>query len=293
MKNNIINQRFNTIQNYSTTMKKSIPISILNAENTIFIKTNQNKLTSNYLRNGNQIKLNRHFLSTTINKTQKLNNSLKNTFSLRNSNLITKLDKKNMNDINNKLIEILKNKKIQKNYINGINSFIKTNRRNNKNNLSNINTINENNNDEQIFNFFKNTRKLDTSSDKGKYKIQNKLINDNDIQNRNYDENEKEKNYFNSTYTIGIKKSTLKQNNKTKKNSISKKNDVNMNKTTFFKKLNYSKNNLSNLIKSSNHDNIYFRTINSYMEKEKDSNNDRIKKHFFYSKRLNNYFLNN
>jgi len=205
MKNNVNNKRFKTIQNFSNTMKKSIPISILTAENTIFIKTNQNKLTSNYLRNGNQIKQNRHFLSTTINKTQKLNNSLQNTFSLRKSNLITKLDKKNMNDINNKLIEILKNKKIQKNYINETNSFIKIDRNNIKNNLSSINTINENNNDTHIFNYFKNTRKLDTSSDKGKYKMQNKLIKDNNIQNRNYDENEKEKNYFNSTYTIGIK----------------------------------------------------------------------------------------
>ena len=291
MKNNVNNKRFKTIQNFSNTMKKSIPISILTAENTIFIKTNQNKLTSNYLRNGNQIKQNKHFLSTTINKTQKLNNSLQNTFSLRKSNLITKLDKKNMNDINNKLIEILKNKKIQKNYINETNSFIKIDRNNIKNNLSSINTINENNNDTHIFNYFKNTRKLDTSSDKGKYKMQNKLIKDNNIQNRNYDENEKEKNYFNSTYTIGIKKSTLKQNNKTKKNSISKKNDINMNKTMFFKKLNYSKNNLSNLIKSSNHDNIYFRTLNSYMNKEKDYSSNRIEKQFFYSKILNNKYI--
>ena len=97
--------------------KRTIPISILTAENTIFIKTNQNKLTSNYLRNGNQIKQNKN-ISTTINQTQKLNNSLKNTFTLRKSNLITKLDMKNLNDLNNKLIEILKNKKIQKNYIN-------------------------------------------------------------------------------------------------------------------------------------------------------------------------------
>ena len=290
MKNNVNNQLFQTIQNYSTTMKKTIPISILTAENTIFIKTNQNKLTSNYLRNGNQIKQNKN-ISTTINKTQKLNNSLKNTFNLRKSNLITKFDMKNLNDLNNKLIEILKNKKIQKNYINGTNSFIKIDRRNNKSNLSSINTINENNNDNHIFNYFKNVRKLDTSSINEKYKIQKKLIKNYDIQNRNFYENEKEKNNFNSTYTIGIKKSMLKQNNKTKKNSMSKKNDINMNKTMFFKKFNYSKNNYSNLIKGSNYDNIYFRTLDSYMDKEKDYNSNRIKKKFFYSKRLNNKYI--
>ena len=290
MKNNVNNQLFQTIQNYSTTMKRTIPISILTAENTIFIKTNQNKLTSNYLRNGNQIKQNKN-ISTTINQTQKLNNSLKNTFTLRKSNLITKLDMKNLKDLNNKLIEILKNKKIQKNYINGANSFIKIDRRNNKSNLSSINTINENNNDNHIFNYFKNARKLDTSSINEKYKIQKKLIKNYDIQNRNFYENEKEKNNFNSTYTIGIKKSMLKQNNKTKKNSMSKKNDINMNKTMFFKKFNYSKNNYSNLIKCSNYDNIYFRTLDSYMDKEKDYNSNRIKKKFFYSKRLNNKYI--
>ena len=291
MKNNINNRRFKTIQNYSTTMKRPIPISILSSENTIFIKTNQNKLTSNYLRNGNQIRHNKHFLSTTINPTQKLSNSLKNTFSLRKSNFTTKMDKKNMNDINNKLIEILNNNKIQNKYYKGTNSFIKIDRRNKKNNLSSINTINENNNDNQIFNYFKNITKLNTSSVKRKYKMQNRLIKDNDIQNRVFDENEKEKNNFSSTYTIGIKKSALKPSSKTKKNSISKISDLNINKTMFFKKLNYTKNNLSNLIKSCNYENIYFSALNSYMDKEKDYNNNRIKKNFFYSRRLNNKYI--
>jgi hypothetical protein len=201
------------------------------------------------------------------------------------------MDKKNMNDINNKLIEILNNNKIQNKYYKGTNSFIKIDRRNKKNNLSSINTINENNNDNQIFNYFKNITKLNTSSVKRKYKMQNRLIKDNDIQNRVFDENEKEKNNFSSTYTIGIKKSALKPSSKTKKNSISKISDLNINKTMFFKKLNYTKNNLSNLIKSCNYENIYFSALNSYMDKEKDYNNNRIKKNFFYSRRLNNKYI--
>ena len=288
MKNNVNNKQYKTIQNFSSIMKKTVPISILTAENTIFIKTNQNKLTSNYLRNGNQIKQSKQFLSTKINQSQKLNNSLKNTFSLGKSNLITKLDKKNLNDINNKINEILKHKKIQNNHLGGTNSFIKIDRRNKKNNLSSINTINELDNENHIFNFYKITKRLNNSSFKGKYKMQNKLIKNNDIKNRNGFENENEKNSFNSTY-IGIKNSRLKQNNKTKNPSLSKKNDINLNKTMFFKKINYS-NNLSNFIKSSNQDNIYFRTLNSYMDKEKDYFNG-IKKQFYYSRKLNNKYI--
>ena len=220
MKNNVNNQRFKTIQNYSSIMKKQTPISILTAENTIFIKTNQNKLTSNYLRNGKQIKQKKHFLSTTINQIQKSNNSLKNTFSLRKSNLITKLDKNNLNDINNKLNEILKNKKIKGNHFKGTNSFIKMDRRNKKNNLSSINGINGISNDNHNYNFNKTKTNINNSSIKEKYKIQNKQIKDIDIQNINFTENENDKNNnFNSTYTIGIKKSTLKPNNKSKKSS--------------------------------------------------------------------------
>ena len=290
MKNNVNNQRFKTIQNYSSIMKKQTPISILTAENTIFIKTNQNKLTSNYLRNGKQIKQKKHFLSTTINQIQKSNNSLKNTFSLRKSNLITKLDKNNLNDINNKLNEILKNKKIKGNHFKGTNSFIKMDRRNKKNNLSSINGINGISNDNHNYNFNKTKTNINNSSIKEKYKIQNKQIKDIDIQNINFTENENDKNNnFNSTYTIGIKKSTLKPNNKSKKSSISKKSDINMNKTTFFKKINYS-NNLSNLIKSSNHDNIYFRTLNGYMDKGKEYYN-RINNKLYYPRRMNNKYI--
>ena len=100
------NKRYKTIQNYSTLNKKT-PISILTAENTIFIKTNQNKLTSNYLKNGYQIRHNKNYLSTTINQSQNINNSLKNTISLEKSILTKNFEKKNVKDINNKLNVLL------------------------------------------------------------------------------------------------------------------------------------------------------------------------------------------
>ena len=283
MINNVNNQRFKTIQNYSNMIKKPSPISILTAENTIFIKTNQNTLTSNYLRNGNQIKQKKNLLNSTINQTQKINNTLKNTFYLKQSNLIANLDKKNINEINNKLNETLKNKKIKRSHYRGTHSFIKMDQRG-KNNLSSVNTFNSFNSN-HLFNFYKMTTKLNNSSVKGKHKTKNKL--NKEMENNKININE---NNFNSTYTIGVKSSALNRNKKKKNKSISKKIEPNMNKTTYFKKLNYS-NNLSNLITSSNHDNIYFRTINSYLDKEKDNITNRIKRQYYYSRKANKKYI--
>ena len=131
------------------------------------------------------------------------------------------------------------------------------------------------------------TTKLNNSSLKVKHKIKKEL--------KNFDENKKlnlneiDKNNFNSTQVIGAKASSLNINKKLKKNSLSKKD-----KTLFYKKINYSKeylNNLSNLIKSSNHDNIYFRTINSYLDNDIGRKNSRIKRKFYYQRKINNKYI--
>ena len=211
MINPINNKRYKTIQNYSTLNKKPTPISIVTAENTIFIKTNHNKLTSNYIKNGNQIRHNKNYLSTTINQSQKINNSLKNNISLEKSNLTKNLEKKNLKDINNRINELLKFNKLRKNHYRGANSFIKIEKKG-LNNLSGINTINGLNKNNHIFNFYNLTSKLNNSSVKGKPKIKN--------ESENFNIQENDKNNINSTYTISIDASSLKHKNKEMSKSI-------------------------------------------------------------------------
>ena len=282
MKNNINNHLIKSTQNYSNLVKKPTPISILTGENTIFIKTNQNQLKDNYIRNGNQIKHNKNYLSTTINQSQSIYNSLKNTFTMRKKSNIININKKNLKDINNRLNEFIKNNKYKGLNYRVTNSFIK-NDRSNKNNISSLNTINGFGSNNHIFNFHNMTTKLNNSSLKVKHKIKKEL--------KNFDENKKlnlneiDKNNFNSTQVIGTKASSLNINKKLKKNSLSKKD-----KTLFYKKINYL-NNLSNLIKSSNHDNIYFRTINSYLDNDIGRENSRIKRKFYYQRKINNKYI--
>ena len=282
MKNNFNNHLIKSTQNYSNLVKKPTPISILTGENTIFIKTNQNQLKDNYIRNGNQIKHNKNYLSTTINQSQSIYNSLKNTFTMRKKSNIININKKNLKDINNRLNEFIKNNKYKGLNHRVTNSFIK-NDRSNKNNISSLNTINGFGSNNHIFNFHNMTTKLNNSSLKVKHKIKKEL--------KNFDENKKlnlneiDKNNFNSTQVIGAKASSLNINKKLKKNSLSKKD-----KTLFYKKINYL-NNLSNLIKSSNHDNIYFRTINSYLDNDIGRENSRIKRKFYYQRKINNKYI--
>ena len=282
MENNFNNHLIKSTQNYSNLVKKPTPISILTGENTIFIKTNQNQLKDNYIRNGNQIKHNKNYLSTTINQSQSIYNSLKNTFTMRKKSNIININKKNLKDINNRLNEFIKNNKYKGLNYRVTNSFIK-NDRSNKNNISSLNTINGFGSNNHIFNFHNMTTKLNNSSLKVKHKIKKEL--------KNFDENKKlnlneiDKNNFNSTQVIGAKASSLNINKKLKKNSLSKKD-----KTLFYKKINYL-NNLSNLIKSSNHDNIYFRTINSYLDNDIGRENSRIKRKFYYQRKINNKYI--
>ena len=282
MENNFNNHLIKSTQNYSNLVKKPTPISILTGENTIFIKTNQNQLKDNYIRNGNQIKHNKNYLSTTINQSQSIYNSLKNTFTMRKKSNIININKKNLKDINNRLNEFIKNNKYKGLNHRVTNSFIK-NDRSNKNNISSLNTINGFGSNNHIFNFHNMTTKLNNSSLKVKHKIKKEL--------KNFDENKKlnlneiDKNNFNSTQVIGAKASSLNINKKLKKNSLSKKD-----KTLFYKKINYL-NNLSNLIKSSNHDNIYFRTINSYLDNDIGRENSRIKRKFYYQRKINNKYI--
>ena len=282
MENNFNNHLIKSTQNYSNLVKKPTPISILTGENTIFIKTNQNQLKDNYIRNGNQIKHNKNYLSTTINQSQSIYNSLKNTFTMRKKSNIININKKNLKDINNRLNEFIKNNKYKGHNYRVTNSFIK-NDRSNKNNISSLNTINGFGSNNHIFNFHNMTTKLNNSSLKVKHKLKKEL--------KNFDENKKlnlneiDKNNFNSTQVIGAKASSLNINKKLKKNSLSKKD-----KTLFYKKINYL-NNLSNLIKSSNHDNIYFRTINSYLDNDIGRENSRIKRKFYYQRKINNKYI--
>ena len=269
MLENINNQRLKTIQNFS---KKQSPISILTSENTIFIKTNPNKLTSNYLRNGNQIKHNKNILSTTINQYQNiLNNSNKNTFSLKNSNF----DKNNLKDINNKLKKILNNDKFRRNNYKTkeANSFLNLYGKS-KNNFNSISIINKFNNNSHNFNFYKMTEKLNNTSVKRKQNIENRLINN----NNNINENERNK--FNSTIIIDTKNSISKHNKK--KSSINK--NSKMNNLSFFQK--YYSNNSLNL---KDNDNIYCRTLND--DNNNVRNNSRIKKYLYNPKKINKKYI--
>ena len=67
------------MNNYSNTMKKPIPISIITGKDNIFIKAKSNKLTYNYINNGNQIKNNK-ILINSINQSSEINKSLKKYF---------------------------------------------------------------------------------------------------------------------------------------------------------------------------------------------------------------------
>ena len=283
MKNNVNNHIIKSIDNYSNLIKKPTPISILTAENTIFIKTNQNQLKANYIKNGNQIKYNKNYLSTTINQSQTLYNSLKNTFIKgKNSNIVT-TNKKNLKDINNRINEFLKNIKYQGYNSRVTNSFINMDRSNNSN-ISSLNTINGfSSNNNHIFNLYSMTKKLKNSSVKGKHKLKKKLkIFD---ENKKFNQNEMDKNNINSIHSIGTKASSQNRNKKIKINSLSKKD-----KTDFYKKMSYL-NNLSSLIASSNHDNIYYRTIDSHFDKDIEKEPNRIKRQFYYKRKINNKYI--
>ena len=288
MINNVNNQRFKTIHNYSGINKKPTPISILTAENTIFIKTNQNKLASNYISHGNQIKHNKNFLSTTINQSRKFNNSLKNTFSIEKTRLFGNLDKKNLKEIHNKINKFIKTNKFKNKHYRGTNSFIKIDRRN-KNNLSSVNTIKGFSSNNHIFNFYNMETKLNNSSIKGKNKIKKELKNT--LGNEYNNLNENNKNNFNTTYKITNETSILKQNDKEKTKSNSKNLDNLDKKATFSKKFNYS-NNLSNLISINNHYNIYSRTIKSYIDNKREKEKENMLRRKNYdSRKINNKYI--
>ena len=123
--------------------------------------------------------------------------------------------------------------------------------RSNNSNISSLNTINGfSSNNNHIFNLYSMTKKLKNSSVKGKHKLKKKLkIFD---ENKKFNQNEMDKNNINSIQSIGTKASPQNRNKKIKINSLSKKD-----KTDFYKKMSYL-NNLSSLIASSNHDNIYY-----------------------------------
>ena len=183
---NVNNKKKQTNQDYPNTMKKPIPISIVTGGDTIFIKTNPNKLTYNYINNGNQIKNNK-FSINSINQSSDINQSLKNTFSLHKSNFTkssngTIIETKNLN--NSKLQELIKIKRLTNNNTNnnthyrGTNSFIKMNRKiTDNNNISKISNISKNNtkNNYHIFNFYNFINKINNSSIKGKSKIKKKF----------------------------------------------------------------------------------------------------------------------
>ena len=286
MINNVNNQRFKTLQNYTSINKKPTPISIFTAENTIFIKKNQNKLTSNYLRNGNQIKQNKNYASTTINKSQKINNSLKNTFIFQKSNIIDNNQKKNTNNINGNINKMLKTNSKKINY-RGTNSFIRIDRRT-KNNLSTLNDINRFSNNNHLFNYYNMNVKLNNSSVNKKHKVKREIKKLSNSRGINLTDNIKD--YYNLYHTIGVRTSNINQKSMDKTNSISKKMDTTMNKTLFFKKLNYF-NNLSNLISSSNHDQFYYKTLNSYNEKDNENESNKIKRKLYYLRRLTKKYI--
>ncbi len=250
MMNNVNENQNKNTQNYPSTMKKPIPISIVTGRDTIFIKTKPNKLTYNYINNGNQIKNNK-ILINSVNQSSEINKSLKNTFSLHKSNYtksinVTSIAAKNLNTT--KLSEIIKINKISNNNIHnnnthyrGTNSFIKMNRRNNNNSINN----NINNSSNHIFNFFTFINKINNNSSiKGKNKTKQKL-DKKEIINRNSNK----QNIFN------YKDKTI-QTNDNRTNSKGKRIHTSVNRTSYPKKYNFS-NNL-NII---NKDFIPFRTI--------------------------------
>jgi hypothetical protein len=281
-------------QDYPNTMKKPIPISIVTGGDTIFIKTNPNKLTYNYINNGNQIKNNKFFINS-INQSSDFNQSLKNTFSLYKSNFNkstngTILESKNLN--NSKLHDLFKIKRLTTNvntnnntHKRGTNSFIRMNRKKtyNHNNISKISNISKNNSinsSNHNFNFYNFVNKINTSSLKGKSTKKKKLENNKDmLKNIKY-----KKNNFNYTYI------TDKNNSKfytsiieRPYNSKGKKHSTSMNKNSNSKKR-YKNNNLTNI-------NLNSRDIFPYLtiSTEKENNFSTLKGQLFYpSSKYNN-----
>ena len=279
MINSVNEFRLKKINDYSNTMRKQLPISIVTGKDTIFIKTKPSKLSYNYIKNGNQIKNNK-ILINSINQSSEINQSLKNTFSLQKTNFTksangTIIDAKNIK--NSKIYELIKIKKLPNNNNNnihykGTNSFIKMNRRNN--NISNIsssinnNVNNSNNSSNHIFNYYTFMNKFNNnSSTKVKNKIKNKL----EKKEKNI-RNVKIKNKCNYTDILDRKNSQINTNTHEKKEN-SKNKRIN---TSLNRKYNYNK--LGN-INNYNKDYISFRTMGN--EKEI-NNNSKIKGHIYY-----------
>lgn len=252
--------RLKKINDYPNTMKKSIPISIVNGRDTIFIKTKPNKLTYNYLNNGNQIKNYRNLTNEiTVNQSSEFNNSLKNTFSIQKSKLIksangTILEGSNLNS--SKLNELIKIKQIpnNSNLYRGTNSFIKISRKNNdiinRNKNSGINTNNVSSN--HTFNFYNYMNVNNSSIKKGNKLEKNK---------ENINKNVKKKNNY--TYIA----------EKAKNHSKGKRQNTSMNRTKNSRKYIYT-NNLSNI--NYNKEINSFRTVNNYFGDKKDINKSNI-----------------
>ena len=269
MMNDIANDhRLKKLNDYPNTMRKSIPISIVNGRDTIFIKTKPNKLTYNYLKNGNQIKNYRNLNNeVTANQSSEANNSLKNTFSIQKSKFIksangTILEGGNLNNSN--LNEIIKIKHMPNNNSNlyiATNSFIKISRRNNDatNRNKNSGIISKNVNGNHTFNFY-NYLNANNSS----IKKSNKLD-----KNENMNKNTKKKNNY--TYIA----------EKVKNHSKGKRQNTSMNRTVNSRKYIYA-NNLSNINYSKEINS--FRTINNYFGDKKDANKSNINlgEQFYY-----------
>ena len=304
MINNLNSHKFKKINDYPNTMKKSIPISIVTGKDTIFIKTKPNKLTYNYLNNGNRIKNNKAFINAiTVNQSVEVNDSLKNTFSLQKSNYIksangTILEGKNLNS--SKLNDLIKKKQIPSNNNNnnshyrGTNSFIKMYRRNNNANHSNINNniiFNKNSNsnnssNNHIFNFY-NFLNINQSSTRERSRIKNKL-------EKNIDHNIKnaiKKNNFNYTYIMDKNRYNYNNNIIQEKRTNSNAKRQSMNRTINSKDNNYN-NNLSNA-NYSKRDYISFRPINTCYENEKENKRYNMEKRRPLYYPYNKYTLEN
>ena len=269
MMNDCVNDhRLKKMNDYPNTMKKSIPISIVNGRDTIFIKTKPNKLTYNYLKNGNQIKNYRNLTNEiAVNQSSEFNNSLKNTFSIQNSKYIksangTILEGSNLNNSNlNELIKI-KHLPNNSNLYRGTNSFIKISRKNNevinrnKNSGTNTNTVNSN----HTFNFY-NYMKVNNSSIRKSNKLEKNK--------ENINKNVRKKN--NNTYI----------SDKEKNHSKGKRQNTSMNRTTNSRKYIYT-NNLSNI--NYNKEINSFRTVNNYFGDKKDINksNNNLGEQLYY-----------
>ena len=268
MNDSVNDHRLKKMNDYPNTMKKSIPISIVNGRDTIFIKTKPNKLTYNYLNNGNQIKNYRNLTNEiAVNQSSEFNNSLKNTFSIQKSKLIksangTILEGSNLNS--SKLNELIKIKQVPNNsnlYI-GTNSFIKISRKNNdiinRNKNSGINSNNVKGN--HTFNFY-NYMNVNNSS----IKKSNKL----------------EKNKENINKNIRKKNNYTYITDKEKNHSKGKRQNTSMNRTTNSRKYIYT-NNLSNI--NYNKEINSFRTVNNYFGDKSDANksNNNLGEKLYY-----------